>query len=1234
LKLIYRLNKNLTNSLNAWLALGVLLISATITLIQVVPPEKEGTTATPVKESFLDGIESWCCFEERFFSRTFFRAEHQLDKCLKSLLTLMDSCMVYTYKGRDVLINVPNVERKILANTQPVVSLFKTLKKRGKESNDFNLLEFCVENKIPLDTINGHYPMIFKDYRRIAHSLRLSWAFYLTLQMKDYGKFSFPQRTRNGSFVRKNKNHLSEIFIHIYTSLKKGGINEEKDIVKCLKNSLCFHVSISMDQSELPEGKRIDLVPNQFRGFFKSLKEEERVNFFFSLLQSKVLCQEVPESFVQEALKTHREQLSSEHPGVSKEALKDLYQRGLDFGRLVKKFYDPNKGFYPTNKATFSFPRDKGGVKGDLVYHDRLSTSVNSSIEKTDRMEPFVIGLFGQPGQGKSSMIPKIISALRFQFPGLPFSDLTYERTCNVEHWDGYRGQPIVILDDLGQSKDGGDIKEFQTLVSCNPYILPMADLTEKGTYFTSPIIIVTSNLRYGEQLSVIYTESSGILDDASFWRRIHFPIYIEDHECHLLNEKPSWIRRNNLLFHEETVRKISKRCKTSRDGTPIKTESFFQQVPDFREGRTIWDDYIQNKFGLSVDKEELLKDVLLEFKYRKKYHENIRKTWIQTIMTTSDSTETIIGRDLFINEFKDQIPESLGFSGFKQSDSNSFHLSYNAYPPSNPLPVRVEPIREPLKVRTITAGAGETFCLKPFQRAMWLALGIEPQFCLTHGTNRLETAIERIYNQSNSEDVWISGDYSAATDSFSIEASKALLEGILESIDHEPTKRWAMKEISPHLLVYPKSSGLEPVLQKSGQLMGSLLSFPLLCLLNDCTAKSIGLSPEKYLINGDDILMRTKASDYPIWKERVQDYGLSLSLGKNYIHKRYGTVNSQLILDGQVLNSGKQRVLDRRSQVLGECLRDLELNMGDKSPTEVQELFKSINRKKLSKTVRSIHVPLTHGGLAFSWGERDQTAQTKRTEMLVYLHDLFKKIEPKKGCIAIPYLSVEKLVDEKSKTYEDTFFEFVESDEYHEDFVSKAALPFVKKRVMNNVNLRDLFLGQSIENLPPLNFLSCLQVPFSDEKNRKLIQHIIDQSFLSLFLNGNEEFSYGLFRKIFLGKMMSLNVETEVSRKYLLNFCDLNIQPDFLNKIPVNYKPREFDSKVFISGVETLFEPKKFDLPDHPEAEDFSIEVVNDFNNRLQVIGESHERYLGIQDQLSKSGFLDELRERFSPLN
>lgn len=1172
---------------------------------QEVSPKK-GTASSQVNDSCLDGISMWSSFEDLFFKKTYFRGEHQLDRVLKSLLTLVDSCAQYEHKGRTILIDRANARRNILRQTTPIVDRFKLMRKR--EGKDFNFLKFLITNSIPLDTISGCYPLVFRDFRRIIHSLRLSWAFYLTLKMKKFDNFAFSQRTRKGYFMRRNKDHLSEIFIHLYSSLCKLGISDEKRIIKCFKNSLCYHVSTSLEQTELPEGDRFDLVPLQFRGFFRLIESEKKINFFFSLLQSKVLCEEVPKSFVQDALKKHHKQLSSEHPGVSKQALDDLYKRGQEFGKKVVKYYNPLKGFLPTNKATCHFPRDRGGVKGDLVYHNRLKTGQGNNPH--DRAEPFVIGLFGQPGQGKSTAISKLLGSLRTLFPGVPLKDLTYERTCNVEYWDGYKDQPIVIMDDIGQQKSGKDISEFQTLVSCNPYVLPMAELNEKGALFNSSIIILTSNLKYGEKLNSIYPETSQILDEASFWRRVHIPIYVEKKMYYRLRNDPSWIRPENLLYGQHAKDRAS-RIRVSKCGNGyLNPESYYQQLPEFRaRDNQSWNEWFQCLWKEEPENMSLLcRDLKKEFKIRELFHDNIRKTWTQSIKSTFDDTMTQVGKDLFQKEIEPLLPESLGSPMMKCSESNTFKLEFEAFPPDEPLPVRVEPITEPLKVRTITAGLGDTFCLKPLQRAMWKALGTEPQFCLTHGTNRLETAIERIYNNSNSDDVWISGDYTAATDSFSIEASKALLEGILESIEHEPTKRWAMKEISPHLLVYPKESGLEPVLQKSGQLMGSLLSFPLLCLLNDCTAQSIGMSPEMYLINGDDILMRTNAENYPIWKERVQDFGLSLSLGKNYVHKDFGTVNSQLILRGEVLNSGKQRVLDRRVQILGECLRDLEMNMGDTPTNDIQELFKVVNRKKLSKTVRSIHVPVTHGGLALSWGDRDLQEQSRRTEILVYLHDFFKKIEPKSDCVSIPYLSIDKMMDEDSKTLEETFFDFLESKELHEDFLSSKALPFVKSRLMKNPHLRDLFLGQKIENLPPLSFLHVVQVPFKDKAVKKSLQNAIDQSFFQLFFNGNSDYNYHLFRKLFLCKAMNLQADTSVSREFLVNFADLNLQPDFLSKIPVGYVPREFDSEIFIKQLSKGLEPKQFDLPSCPESTDFSKQIVHDFNVLKQSLLDESE--------------------------
>jgi hypothetical protein len=48
-------------------------------------------------------------------------------------------------------------------------------------------------------------------------------------------------------------------------------------------------------------------------------------------------------------------------------------------------------------------------------------------------------------------------------------------------------------------------------------------------------------------------------------------------------------------------------------------------------------------------------------------------------------------------------------------------------------------------------------------------------------------------------------------------------------------------------------------------------------------------------LINGDDILFRTDRGFYKIWKRWVNHVGFTLSLGKNYVHRRFLTINSQI---------------------------------------------------------------------------------------------------------------------------------------------------------------------------------------------------------------------------------------------------------------------------------------------------------------------------------------------------
>jgi len=1151
-------------------------------------------------------------FEDCFLRKAFYLHEVQLDNCLHSLLHLLEvGQTVSDSLGFTYVLHVGNLEMKVRSKSR---TLYNHLK-HCQRSENFNWIRFCLVNGIMLDRTVGQFPCKFKNYTKFVHALKLSYSLFITLKMWNITPLTF-QRGRGGRFHKSSENLLTILFLQIYHEMVKLGEISEKKLIKVIKNSLCYMVSVSMDQSELPAGVRINLLPADVKKHCESkLSQVERVQLYFSFLQGKSLCQEVPESFIQETLEEHRAQLSSAHPGVSAVALTALRTRGQEFGKLVRKYYNPEKGFFPSNRATCQFPRNVGGVKGDLVYNERLhDTEFGHYTDPDDRIEPFVIGLFGLPGSGKSKVLPEIISRFASIFPGVHYTKLCYERTCNTEHWDGYTGQPIVILDDLGQSTEGKDIREFQTLVSSNPYTVPMASLEEKGQKFCSPIIIATSNLAYGWPLDISMNGIKPIIDDGAFWRRFHFPIHCEVGEYYQLRGKwRPWLDNNYL-------EKLVPRGTSGLDDTyPRFVMPLREHDKHVHEVNRLTSCSQKNGWRIMKDFDQLLPI----FRDREKYHNNIRKMWTQHVVNEHTDTSVL-----------DPLKKAHDAMGFTQSfrpqagTAKTMSLQFPAYPPHEPLPVRVEPIVEPLKVRTITAGVGDTFCLKGLQRAMWFALGEEPQFCLTHGTKNLETAIKEIFQRSTSKDVWISGDYSAATDSFSIEASRALLEGILESIDHEPTKRWAMKEISPHLLLYPKDSGLAPVLQESGQLMGSLLSFPLLCLLNDCTARSCGLDPRKYLINGDDILMRAEEQVYFQWKDQVADFGLKLSLGKNYIHRDFGTVNSQLIFQGEVLSSGKQKVVDRRSHILGSCLRDLEVMLSDRPDKELKELFVQVNRKKLARTVRNIHVPVSHGGLSFSWSDIDMNERTIATARMCYLNDMFNRIKPQKGHIAVPYLSNKAKSVNELQSMEEIFNSAVTSKEYHEDFLTPVHLKRTMARVHGNYHLRENFRDKNLRDLPSLSFLHTYQVPFTDEKLRKELQAEIDAIFFRRFFS-QEEFGYDVFRKEFLQRSMNLSQAHECT-KHLVELFDINVSPDMIQFLDLDFKCHQFCSQKFEKSLGTVLRPK--DLNVLPlEAEDFSEAIIESYWKNLCDEASSFitEENLPIEDVTDFKDFVESFEVR-----
>lgn len=148
--------------------------------------------------------------------------------------------------------------------------------------------------------------------------------------------------------------------------------------------------------------------------------------------------------------------------------------------------------------------------------------------------------------------------------------------------------------------------------------------------------------------------------------------------------------------------------------------------------------------------------------------------------------------------------------------------------------------------------------------------------------------------------EVFVSGDYIDATNNFNSCHSIRLLEMIFFHAKYIPS---GIKEAAKSSLVGwlsykapgARVTSFSP--QRSGQMMGNFLSFPLLCLTNFLTvvhalgwerANSIPLK-----INGDDIVFRTSREEFDLWSRKVLESGLSLSKGKTLVHDRFFSINS-----------------------------------------------------------------------------------------------------------------------------------------------------------------------------------------------------------------------------------------------------------------------------------------------------------------------------------------------------
>jgi len=192
-------------------------------------------------------------------------------------------------------------------------------------------------------------------------------------------------------------------------------------------------------------------------------------------------------------------------------------------------------------------------------------------------------------------------------------------------------------------------------------------------------------------------------------------------------------------------------------------------------------------------------------------------------------------------------------------------------------------------KWRIVTVNSVEQHALRPLHsllydhlaRKSWLLRGDASapklsDFCLKSG------------------ELFCSGDYEAATDNIPLEAYRVMLDAVAATSSEVPASVWHLARLESRKILVGEGGAWTT--QRRGQLMGSYLSFPFLCLFNYLVFRfSVRRRGVPVKINGDDIVFRASPQEIEAWKSGVRRCGWTLSDGKTVVDPVHFTINSAL---------------------------------------------------------------------------------------------------------------------------------------------------------------------------------------------------------------------------------------------------------------------------------------------------------------------------------------------------